>query len=79
MVHMDDTQRDRESNVPRDPSIEQWRRNHQRDRDAFARLHHRTPASHFELACWLATAREHGLYATSASTSSVDALRRRPS
>jgi hypothetical protein len=34
--------------------IDRWRRQHERDRRAFERVHGRSPTTHYELAKWLA-------------------------
>ncbi len=34
--------------------IDRWRRQYERDRRAFERMHGRAPATHYELAGWLA-------------------------
>jgi hypothetical protein len=40
----------------RNVAIERWRRHYDRDLRAFQRVHGRPPATHYELAHWLAGA-----------------------
>jgi len=40
----------------RNVAIDRWRRHYDRDRRAFERVHGRPPATHYELAHWLAGA-----------------------